>query len=122
MKTNYQQASYENKMLVYKKKSKVMNFNFTKNFQFSSRLSIENEVLETISETKLLGVIINDKLSWVSNTSYLVKRAISRMRMLHKLVEFKVPVENLITSTYYASDLSWSSPARNGTAAFPLKI
>ena len=84
-------------MLLNKKKSKVMNFNFTKNYQFSSRLKLDNEVLETISETKLLGVMINDKLTWDSNTSYIVKRANGRMRMLHKLVDFNVPVEDLIT-------------------------
>ena len=84
-------------MLLNKKKSKVMNFNFTKNYQFSSRLKLDNEVLETISETKLLGVMINDKLTWDSNTSYIVKRANGRMRMLHKLVKFNVPVEDLIT-------------------------
>ena len=53
--------------------------------------------METISETKLLGVMINDKLTWDSNTSYIGKRANGRMRMLHKLVEFNVPVEDLIT-------------------------
>ena len=74
-----------------------MNFNFTKNYKFSSRLAIENEVLETIQETKLLGVMINDRLTWDSNTSFLVKRANARMRMLHKLVEFDVPVEDLLT-------------------------
>ena len=86
-----------NKMLLNRKKSKVMNFNFTKNYKFSSRLAIENEVLETIQETKLLGVMINDRLTWDSNTSFLVKRANARMRMLHKLVEFDVPVEDLLT-------------------------
>lgn len=87
----------QNKMLLNRKKSKVMNFNFTKNYKFSSRLAIENEVLETIQETKLLGVMINDRLTWDSNTSFLVKRANARMRMLHKLVEFDVPVEDLLT-------------------------
>ena len=74
-----------------------MQFNFTKDYQFSSRLTLENEVLETISETKLLGVMINDKLTWDSNTSFIVKRANARMRMLHKLVEFNIPRQDLIT-------------------------
>ena len=65
----------EKQMMLNRKKSKVMQFNFTKDYQFSSRLTLENEVLETISETKLLGVMINDKLTWDSNTSFIVKRA-----------------------------------------------
>ena len=74
-----------------------MVFNFTKNYQFSSRMSVENETLETISETKLLGVMINETLSWDSNTDFIVKRANSRMRLLHKLVQFNVPEKDLIT-------------------------
>ena len=88
-------------MMLNRKKSKVMQFNFTKDYQFSSRLTLENEVLETISETKLLGVMINDKLTWDSNTSFIVKRANVRMRILHKLVEFNIPRQDLITITRY---------------------
>lgn len=47
------------------------------------------------SKKKLLGVIVNDTLSWDGNTSYLVKRANSRMGLLHKLVEFGVPQDDL---------------------------
>ena len=47
---------------------------------------MNDNVLETISETKLLGVMVTNTLSWDSNTHYIVKRANARMRMLHKLV------------------------------------
>jgi hypothetical protein len=73
-------------MELNKKKSQAMLFNFTKEFQFNSRPVMEDEVLEVIKETKLLGVMVNDKLTWDGNTSYLVKRANARMRLLHKLV------------------------------------
>ena len=85
-----------NKMLLNTSKTKTMNFNFTNTYQFSSRLSVDNDVLETISETKLLGVIVNDSLTWDSNTKYITKRANARMRMLHKLVEFNVPENELV--------------------------
>ena len=80
----------------YKKKSKAMIFNFTNNFQFTIRLEMEGENIEIIKETKLLGVMINDKLNWDSNTQFLVKRANARMRLLHQLVEFSVPLEDLL--------------------------
>ena len=86
-----------NKMKINKKKSNGMIFNFTNNYQFSSRITIEDEVIDTIRETKLLGVMVNDKLDWTSNTSFLVKRSNSRMRLLHKLVDFSVPLEDLVT-------------------------
>ena len=86
----------DNKMELNKKKSKAMVFNYTRNFQFSSRAQIEDEIIEIITETKLLGVIVTDDLKWDKNTLYLTRRANARMRLLHKLAEFSVPVEELV--------------------------
>ena len=91
------QWTEDNQMLLNTKKSKTMNFNFTNNYQFSSRLRLDGEVLETIKKNKLLGVMVNDTLTWDQNTKFIVKRANARMRMLHKLVEFSVPVDDLVT-------------------------
>ena len=68
-----------------------MIFNFTNNFQFTSRIEMEGETIDVIRETKLLSAMVNDRLNWDSNTLFLVKRANARMRLLHKLVEFSVP-------------------------------
>ena len=57
---------------------------------------MQNEVIDIIKETKLLGVMISDDLSWDSNTSFLVKRSNARMRLLHKLVDFKIPQSDLV--------------------------
>ena len=56
-----------------------------------------------ITETKLLGVMINNSLTWDTNTKYITKRANARMRMLHKLVEFNVPEEVNIFILYIRS-------------------
>ena len=47
-----------NKMCLNRDKSKYMVFNFTKNFQFSTRIRLDGSLLEEISECRLLGVII----------------------------------------------------------------
>ena len=65
-------------MKINENKSKIMIFNSTKKYQFSSRLSIENQNLETVSETKLLGTIITDDLKWNKNTALIVKKANAR--------------------------------------------
>ena len=83
-------------MVLNQKKSNVMIFNFTKDFQFTSRTKIENETINIVKQTKLLGVIVTDTLSWDENTSDLVKRANGRMRLLHKLVDFGIPQDDLI--------------------------
>ena len=41
-----------------------MIFNFTDNYQFSTRLTLENETLEVVKEAKLLGVIVSNDLKW----------------------------------------------------------
>ena len=57
---------------------------------------MDSNVIEVIQETKLLGLMVNDKLNWESNTSYMVKRANARMTLLHKLVDFGVPLDDLV--------------------------
>ena len=49
----------ENKMELNQKKSQAMIFNFTKQFQFTSRTEMNGHSIAIISETKLLGVMIN---------------------------------------------------------------
>ena len=49
--------------------------------------------------------MINNTLTWDSNTKYITKRANVRMRMLQKLVEFNVPEEDNIFILYIRSVL-----------------
>ena len=90
------QWTQDNKMLLNTKKTNAMIFNFSNQRQFTSRIEVEQETVEVITQTKLLGVIVNNKLTWDKNTRFLVQKANSRMRLLHKLVSFSVPVEDLI--------------------------
>ena len=73
-----------------------MIFNFTEDYQFSTRLYLENTLLEIISETKLLGTIISSDLKWSKNTEMLVKKGYQRMLILRKLYSFKVEVSDLV--------------------------
>ena len=78
------------------KKSKVMVSNFTEDYQFSTRLYLENTLLEIVNETKLLGTIITSDLKWSKNTEMLVKKGYQRMMILRKLYSFKVEVCDLV--------------------------
>ena len=77
-------------MILNQKKTKVMLFNFTDNYQFTTRLSLNDENLEIVKETKLLGVILSDNLKWDQNTDFLVKKAYKRMELLRKVSKFTV--------------------------------
>ena len=58
-----QEWTDDNKMKLNSKKSKVMVFKFTNDYQFATRLDMENNHLETVTQTKLLGTIIQTDLT-----------------------------------------------------------
>ena len=94
-------------MKINQKKTKTMIFNFTQNYQFTTRLDLNGENVEVVNEQKLLGTIIQNDLKWDSNTSKLVKSANARMRLLHKLSEFGAPRNDLVAiyNSYIRSTL-----------------
>jgi hypothetical protein len=89
--------SEENKMKLNVKKSNLMIFNYTNNYQFGTNLKLNDKTIEVLQETKLLGTIITNDLKWTKNTDYLVKKGNARMRILHKISEFNAPIEDLVT-------------------------
>ena len=62
-----QQWTNNQKMILNQKKTKAMVFNFTDNYQFSTRLKLKEENIEIVKETKLLGTIMTDDLKWDKN-------------------------------------------------------
>ena len=54
----------DHKMKINSEKTKTMLFNYTNNYQFRTRLKLNDEVLETVTETKLIGTIITSDLKW----------------------------------------------------------
>ena len=86
----------KNEMKLNTKKTNYMLFNFSKNYKFNTRLALEGENLEQVHVTKLLGLKIRDDLSWKSNTSELTRKAYSRMLIIKKLVQFDVPLDDLL--------------------------
>ena len=86
----------QKQMQLNTKKTNYMLFNFTKKYQFNTRLKLEGQNLDQVHETKLLGLVIRDDLSWKSNTSVITRKAYSRMVIIKKLVKFNVPLEDLL--------------------------
>ena len=76
------------KMMINEKKCKTMIFNYTDNYQFTTRLTINNKQLDVIDSTKLLGTILSNNLSWDLNTANIVKKANARMQLLRKVASF----------------------------------
>ena len=77
-------------------KSKYMIVNFSNKYQFNTRLNIDGHSLEQVRSTKLLGVTINDDLSWHENTQDIIKKANKRLMLLHNLTAFCLPIEEML--------------------------
>ena len=73
-----------------------MVINFTQKYQFSTRLSLDNNMLEEVTECNLLGLAINNQLTWYNNTERIIQKANKRMIILHKLYEFNLPIEEIV--------------------------
>ena len=88
--------THQQQMKLNSDKTKYMVINFCTSMQFQTRLFVEDSLLEQIRQTKLLGVIISDDLTWHENTQHLVHKSYKRMIILRKLCEFKVCIKELI--------------------------
>ena len=68
-----QQWTEEMKMALNKSKTKYMVINFTKKFQFSTRIQLEGRLIEEVQECQLLGLTLTQNLSWHKNTENILK-------------------------------------------------
>ena len=82
-------------MMINEKKTKTLIFNFTEKYQFTTWLPINDEQIEVIDNTKLLGTIVTNDLKWDSNCSSLVKKATSRIQLLRKAARFGLDQDEL---------------------------
>ena len=66
------------------------------NYQFNTKLCIENQPLEQVKVERLLGVVINDKLTWESYTQFLIKESYTKIIILHNLFKFGLPLKDMM--------------------------
>ena len=73
--------SKDNDMQINPKKTKEMVINFTKEV-LTHPLSIADETLECVEETKLLGLWINNRLKWDTHIDEIHAKAARRLYLL----------------------------------------
>ena len=83
------------KMVINTKKTETMIFNFTEDFQFTTRMKLKGQNINEIENKKLLGTIVSNNLKWDMNTNDLVKRANARMQLLRKVAGFEASKDDL---------------------------
>ena len=75
----------DNLMKINYSKTKLMVFNPGTVRDYLPRFVFNNDDLEVVEETKLLGVVLRSDLSWGANTEYMVKRANRKLWCLRRL-------------------------------------
>ena len=73
-----------------------MVFNPGRAIDFLPRFNFNDNELEIVEETKLLGLIIRSDLSWSSNTEYMVKRAYKKLWCLRRLEKLGAEMDDLV--------------------------
>ena len=73
-----------------------MLINFTDNYQFTTRLLLKQTNVEIINGMKILGTIINDKLTWNENCKEIISKVNKRMLLLKKTLTFGATREEMV--------------------------
>ena len=77
-----------NMMKMNAKKTKIQIFNFSKKYQFTTSIKLQNQALEIVDEKRILGVYLTSNLKWDKQVDVLIKSANMRMRWLHAAKKF----------------------------------
>ena len=89
-----------NKLSLNVKKTHFMFFSPPrKKAEFSNRLTIQGENINQVHETKFLGVMVDDKLSWASHINYISKKVSKGIGILYKARKY-LPKSCLVTLYY----------------------
>ena len=63
------------KMILNEPKMKSMLVNFTRKYQFSTRMKLNNTNIQQVDSVKILGTILSDNLTWNENSKAITKNA-----------------------------------------------
>ena len=92
-----QDFTIKNMMVINEKKSNVMLFNNSKKFDFPPEATFRNgQNLETVEETRLLGLVLSSDLRWETNTTSICSKAMAKMWLLRRMKSLKLDNEIII--------------------------
>ena len=84
-------------MKINKTKTKIMNFTKSRKFDFPPELTFSDgtEILCS-RETKLVGVILTENLSWQRNTDYICQKVRQKLWILRRILKLGLKTETLL--------------------------
>ena len=91
-------------MKINEAKSKVLIFNKSRKFDFPPEFAFQNnEMLEVLEETRLLGLILTSDLRWQANTQSICTKTMSKMWLLRRMKAMKMEPELIFD--YYLKEI-----------------
>ena len=74
-------------------KCKEIRISFARNQPELNPITIENQIIEVVSDFKVLGLNISNNLTWNKHITELVKKASKRIYFLIQLKRAKIPIQ-----------------------------
>ncbi|XP_051920057.1 uncharacterized protein LOC127599886 [Hippocampus zosterae] len=91
----------QNLLQINPRKTKELVVDFCKKKSSPTPMNIQGMDIERVTSYKYLGVLLNDKLDWSTNTDTLIRKGQSRLFLLRKLRSFGV--QGSLLKTFYNS-------------------
>ena len=86
----------QNKMKMNPKKTKIIKFNKSRKHDFPPELFLSgNQMLEVVSEVKLVGVMVSHDLKWQKYTDYICSKARQKLWVLRRLKSYYLETDKL---------------------------
>ena len=73
-----------------------MRFNFSRSRDFSPQFNLGSEDLKIVKSSKILGIMLNDRLKWDTHVEYICNKARQRTWALRRLLSLKLDPEIII--------------------------
>ena len=71
-------------------KSSVMRFNFSTKTDFFPRVEVEGEILQVVSESKILGIMVENSLKWKTHVEFICENARKKFFILINMINLKL--------------------------------
>ena len=78
------------------KKSNALILNFTDNYQSTTQLDLIGKNNRPMDQMKILGTIVDNKLSWDANCSQIIRKVNARMQLIRGLQSFGATKEEMV--------------------------
>ena len=99
-------------MKINSSKSQLMVFGFSRKFVFEPHLFLDEQELEVVSETKLLGIHMTSDCRWTKNTDNIVSKANQKLWFPQRLKKVGASVETLVEmyNLFVRPSLEYAAP------------